>query len=67
MNKFEYKIYDQKDGVNPDDEVGLNYLGNKGWELVAIRKSDSKYGGYCFYFKRLIEATSESEKQAVPE
>lgn len=52
MKMFEYKIYDQQDGVNPDDEYGLNFLGKEGWELCAITKSHSEYGGLRFYFKR---------------
>lgn len=52
MKQFEYKVYDQKDGINPDSEYELNELGIQGWELVSIRRSDSEYGGYKFYFKR---------------
>ncbi len=52
--KWEYNIYDEKDGVNPDNENELNYLGDLGWELVAIRRSDSEYGGYRYYFKRQL-------------
>jgi hypothetical protein len=53
--RYEYKTYDQKDGVNPDDEHELDYLSRKlSWELVAIRKGDSPYGGYKFYFKRPV-------------
>ena len=52
MKQFEYKVYDQANGINPDSEYELNELGSQGWELVAIRRSDSEYGGYKFYFKR---------------
>jgi hypothetical protein len=52
MKKYEYQMYDQKDGINPDSVYELDELGWKGWELVAIRKSDSEFGGFCFYFKR---------------
>lgn len=55
MKKWEYKIIDNALGVNPDDTVGLNYLGEEGWELVAVRKSDCEYGGWKFYFKREVE------------
>ena len=29
MKKWEYKIIDNALGVNPDDTVGLNYLGEE--------------------------------------
>ena len=54
MRKFEYQIYDQTDGVNPDSRYELDELGEQGWELVAIRPSDRSVGGYKFYFKREI-------------
>jgi hypothetical protein len=50
--RWEYKIYDTVDGVNPDCEQEMDGLGSHGWELVAIRKSDSPYGGWRYYFKR---------------
>ena len=60
MKKWEYSIYDT--GLskpdfkgNPDNEYELNYLGDKGWELVAIKKSNGGMGGDRFYFKREIE------------
>lgn len=59
---WEYKIYDDKDGVNVDDETGLNFLGEEGWELTAISKSHSPYGGHRYYFKRpkvISETASE--------
>lgn len=34
--KWEYKIIDDAEGVNPDAEESLNFLGEEGWELCAI-------------------------------
>lgn len=50
---FEYKIFDLKDGVNPDSEHELNYLSRElSWELVSICSS---YGmTRRFYFRRPV-------------
>lgn len=59
MKKYEYKIYDTTLGINPDSEEELNFLGNEGWELVAIRESDSVIKGFHkYYFKREITPTN---------
>jgi hypothetical protein len=58
--QYEYRIYDQKDGINPDHEHELNWLGKQGWELVAIRKSD--HYGHRFYFKRLVDEPKEDDE-----
>jgi hypothetical protein len=56
--KYEYKIFDtgedHKDHSkgNPDSLYDLNWLGDQGWLLVAIRKSDGPYGGERYYFVR---------------
>lgn len=54
--RWEYKIIDSAQGINPDSEDGLNYMGSTGWELTAIRRSDNPFGGYRYYFKRQTDS-----------
>src|SRR5947209_863032 len=61
--KWEYKVLSESDLVDANDvktlEVGLNKLGDEGWELVAIRASPGstptakKNNPTLYVFKRL--------------
>jgi len=61
--RIEYRIYDEGDGINPDDVFELNELGAEGWQLVAIKEytrvmgekgTRSEWGHRChrWYFSR---------------
>lgn len=55
MDRWQYKIIDNgTGGCNPDDQVGMDFLGNEGWELAGVGKSHGAYGGSRFYFKRKV-------------
>jgi len=55
MDRWQYKIIDNGTGdCNPDDQVGMDYLGNDGWELAGVGKSAGPYGGTRFYFKKKV-------------
>lgn len=48
--KWEYKIHFHHKSSITQDEAELNRLGEEGWELVEVCKSN--YGGARLYFKR---------------
>lgn len=52
VTKWEYLVIDDTSGVNPDGHEGLNFLGQKGWELTSILKNPT--GGNTWYFKRQV-------------
>lgn len=51
--KWEYLVIDDSSGCNPDSYEELNFLGQKGWELTALKK-DAITGSHIWYFKRQI-------------
>ena len=60
MERWQHLIIDNGETCcNPDDVVGLDYLGNEGWELVSVAQSNGRYGGKRFYFKRPVSDDNE--------